>query len=160
VVWNNGGASGGGVSRFFATPTFQQGLPQSDQQILGGMRGVPDVSAAADPNTGLAIYYGGQWTLAGGTSAAAPLWAGLMAVADQVAGHPLGYINPSLYKIATSPQYASAFRDVTEGNNSFSGNGVDVQGYQATTGWDPTTGLGSPNAANLIPLLIHDSQAG
>lgn len=160
VVWNNGGASGGGVSRFYATPAFQQGLPQSDQQILGGQRGVPDVSAAADPSTGLAIYYGGQWTLAGGTSAAAPLWAGVMAVADQVAGRPLGYINPSLYKIAASSQYTSAFRDITDGNNSYSDKGVDVQGYQATTGWDPTTGLGSPNAANLIPLLIQDSQGG
>lgn len=160
VVWNNGnGASGGGVSRFFAMPAFQQGLPQSDQQILNGKRGVPDVAAAADPSTGLAIYYGGHWTLAGGTSAASPLWAGVMAIADQVAGKPLGYINPSLYKIGASSSYSSAFRDVTDGNNSVSGQ-VDVQGYQATTGWDPTTGLGTPNAANLIPLLIQNSQAG
>lgn len=160
VVWNSGGASGGGISRFYSMPAFQQSLPQSDQQLLNGMRGVPDVAAAADPNTGLAIYYAGQWTLAGGTSAAAPLWAGLMAVANQVAGRPLGYINPSLYKIAASSHYASAFRDITAGDNSFLGKGVDVQGYQATTGWDPTTGLGSPNAANLIPLLIKYSQGG
>lgn len=160
VVWNNGGATGGGISRFFATPTFQQSLPQSAQQILDGKRGVPDVAAAADPYTGLAIYYAGQWTLAGGTSAAAPLWAGIMAVADQVAGRPLGYINPALYKIASSSQYSSAFRDITSGDNSFSGKGVTVQGYQATTGWDPTTGLGSPNAANLIPLLIKESLNG
>ncbi|MFI5270019.1 MAG: S8 family serine peptidase, partial [Chloroflexota bacterium] len=156
IVWNNGGASGGGVSRFFAVPSFQQGLPQSDQQILGGQRGVPDVAAAADPSTGLAIFYAGQWTLAGGTSAAAPLWSGVMAIADQVAGRPLGYINPSLYKIAASSQYTSAFRDVTAGDNSFSGKGVDVQGFQAAPGWDPTTGLGTPNAASLIPLLIQD----
>ncbi len=160
VVWNNGGASGGGVSRFNAEPSFQQSLPQSDQQILNGMRGVPDVAAAADPYTGLAIYYAGQWTLAGGTSAAAPLWAGVMAVADQVAGRPLGYINPALYKIAASSQYSSAFRDITTGNNNFSGKGASVVGYQATTGWDPVTGLGSPNAANLIPLLIQDSLSG
>ncbi|MDE3228501.1 MAG: S53 family peptidase, partial [Chloroflexota bacterium] len=158
VVWNNGGASGGGVSKFFSTPSFQQSLPQSDQQILQGKRGVPDVAAAADPNTGLAIYVAGQWTLAGGTSAAAPLWAGVMAVANQVAGKPLGYINPALYKIAASSQYSSAFRDITQGNNTFSDKGMTVQGYQATTGWDPTTGLGSPNAANLIPLLIQNSQ--
>jgi len=161
VVWNSGGgASGGGVSRFFVTPTFQRSLPTSDQQILNGKRGVPDVAAAADPNTGLAIYIDGNWTLAGGTSAAAPLWAGVMAVANQVAGRSLGYINPSLYKIATSSQYNSAFRDVTSGDNSFSGSGVTVQGYQATPGWDPVTGLGSPNAANLIPLLIQNSQGG
>ncbi len=155
VVWNNGGASGGGVSKFFPAPAFQQSLPQSAQQILQGKRGVPDVSAAADPNTGLAIYIDGQWTLAGGTSAAAPLWAGIMAVANQVAGKPLGYINPTLYKIGASSQYSSAFRDVTSGNNTYSAGGVHVQGYQATPGWDPTTGLGSPNAANLIPLLIQ-----
>ncbi|HZC06399.1 MAG TPA: S53 family peptidase [Ktedonobacterales bacterium] len=161
VVWNSGGgASGGGVSQFYSTPSFQQGLPQSDQQILHGNRGVPDVAAAADPSTGLAIYYAGQWTLAGGTSAAAPLWAGVMAIADQVAGRPLGYINPALYKIGASSQYQSAFHDVTEGNNNFSGKGVQVQGYSAATGWDPVTGLGSPNSANLIPLLIQDSQAG
>ncbi|HEX8732414.1 MAG TPA: S53 family peptidase [Ktedonobacterales bacterium] len=159
VVWNNGGASGGGVSKFFSTPSFQRSLPQSDQQILQGKRGVPDVAAAADPQTGLAIYIAGQWTLAGGTSAAAPLWAGVMAVANQVAGKPLGYINPSLYKIAASSQYSSAFRDITQGDNSYSDKGVTVQGYQATTGWDPTTGLGSPNAANLIPLLIQNSQS-
>lgn len=161
VVWNSdGGASGGGISRFFVTPTFQRSLPTSAQQILNGKRGVPDVAAAADPNTGLAIYIDGHWTLAGGTSAAAPLWAGVMAVANQVAGRPLGYINPSLYKIASSSAYTSAFRDVTSGDNSYNGNGVSVQGYQATVGWDAATGLGSPNAANLIPLLIQNSQGG
>ncbi|HEX8995173.1 MAG TPA: S53 family peptidase [Ktedonobacterales bacterium] len=160
TVWNHGGASGGGVSRFFPTPAFQQSLPQSAQQTLAGKRGVPDVSAAADPYTGLAIYYAGQWTLAGGTSAAAPLWSGVMAIADQVAGRPLGYINPALYKVAASAQYASAFHDITSGDNSFSGKGVSVQGYQATTGWDAATGLGSPDAANLIPLLIKYSQGG
>lgn len=158
VVWNNGGASGGGVSSFFPTPAFQQSLPASDQQILHGNRGVPDVAAAADPNTGLAIYIRGQWTLAGGTSAAAPLWAGLMAVADQVAGKPLGYINPALYKIGASSQYSSAFRDITQGDNSYSRGSVSVQGYSATPGWDPATGFGSPNAANLIPLLVQNSQ--
>lgn len=161
VVWNSGGgASGGGVSRFFTTPTFQRSLPVSDQQILNGKRGTPDVAAAADPRTGLAIYIAGRWTLVGGTSAAAPLWAGVMAVANQMAGHSLGYINPSLYQIAASSQYASAFRDVTSGDNSMDTGAVSVQGYQATTGWDAATGLGSPNAASLIPLLIQNSQGG
>ncbi len=159
AVWNSGGgASGGGVSKFFPIPAFQQSLPASDQQILNGNRGTPDVSAAADPSTGLAIYIRGQWTLAGGTSAAAPLWAGLMAVADQVAGKPLGYINPAMYKIAASPQYASTFRDITQGDNSISRGAFHIQGYSATSGWDPATGLGSPNAANLIPLLVQNSQ--
>ncbi len=160
TVWNSqGGASGGGFSRFYSTPAFQQGLPASAQSALSGRRGVPDVSAAADPSTGLAIYIAGQWTLAGGTSAGSPFWAGLMAIANQVAGRPLGYINPALYKIANSADYSSAFRDVTSGDNSFSGSGVNVQGYQAGPGWDATTGLGSPNAEKLIPLLIQDIPA-
>ena len=160
VVWNsNGGASGGGFSQFYSTPAFQQGLPGSAQSQLDKRRGVPDVSAAADPETGLAIYIAGQWTLSGGTSAGSPLWAGLMAIANQVAGRPLGYINPALYKIAGSTQYSSAFRDVTSGNNSFRGGGVQVQGYQAGPGWDATTGLGSPNAEKLIPLLIQNIPA-
>ena len=130
-MWNSqGGASGGGFSRFYSTPSFQQGLPASAQSQLNGRRGVPDVSAAADPGTGLAIYIAGQWTLAGGTSAGSPFWAGLTAIADQIAGRPLGYLNPAFYKIATSAQYSSAFRDVTSGDNSFSGGSVNVQGYR------------------------------
>ncbi len=160
VAWNSqGGASGGGFSRFYATPPFQQGLPASAQSQLNGRRGVPDVAAAADPTTGLAIYIAGQWTLAGGTSAGSPFWAGVMAIANQIAGRPLGYINPALYEVAGSSQYDSAFRDVTSGDNSFSGGGVNVQGYQAGPGWDAVTGLGTPNAEKLIPLLIQDIPA-
>jgi subtilase family serine protease len=160
VAWNSqGGASGGGFSRFYSTPTFQQGLPASAQSQLDGRRGVPDVAAAADPGTGLAIYIAGQWTLAGGTSAGSPLWAGMMAIANQIAGKPLGYINPALYTIAESAKYSSAFRDVTSGNNSFQGGGVNVPGYQAGPGWDAVTGLGTPNAEQLIPLLIQNIPA-
>lgn len=160
TVWNSqGGASGGGFSRFYHTPAFQQGLPASAQSQLNGRRGVPDVSAAADPSTGLAIYIAGQWTLAGGTSAGSPFWAGLMAIANQIAGRPLGYINPALYQIASSADYSTVFRDVTSGDNSFSSGSVNVQGYQAGPGWDATTGLGSPNAEKLIPLLIQDIPA-
>ena len=91
VVWNSqGGASGGGFSQFYSTPSFQQGLPASAQSQLNGRRGVPDVSAAADPGTGLAIYIAGQWTLAGGTSAGSPFWAGMTAIADQIAGTAAG----------------------------------------------------------------------
>lgn len=160
VAWNSqGGASGGGLSKFYSTPAFQQALPASVQSQLNGRRGVPDVSAAADPGTGLAIYIAGQWTLAGGTSAAAPFWAAMTAIANQVAGRPLGFINPALYKIAGTPQYVRAFRDVTSGDNGYHANGVDVQGYQAGTGWDAVTGLGTPNAAVLIPLLIQYTPA-
>ncbi|HEX9038440.1 MAG TPA: S53 family peptidase [Ktedonobacterales bacterium] len=168
VVWNsNGGASGGGFSKFYSTPTFQRSLPAGAQSRLSGRRGVPDVAAAADPSTGLAIYSvdpqdpsgAHTWSLAGGTSAGSPFWAGMMAIANQVAGRPLGYINPSLYKIAASSSYSSAFRDVTSGDNTFTHGSLTVQGYQAGNGWDAATGLGTPNAVNLIPLLIKDIPA-
>ncbi len=145
--------SGGGFSSFFPTPSFQQSLPASDQQLLNHRRGVPDVAADANPDTGLAIYSGG-WQLGGGTSASAPLWAAIMAITNQVAGHPLGFINPALYKLATSSTYARDFHDITAGNNSTNVNGTVVPGQDATPGWDPITGLGSPNAENLIPDLI------
>ncbi len=151
TVWNsNGGASGGGFSRFYAEPAYQQLLPSSVQSELANRRGVPDVAADADPSTAMAIYVAGGWVPIGGTSAASPLWAGIMAVADQMAGHPLGYITPALYAIGTSDRYAQDFRDVTSGNNSVNG----VQGYSAAPGWDPTTGLGAPIASNLLPDLI------
>ena len=154
-VWNsNGGAGGGGFSSFYPTPSFQQTLPAAVQTELKHRRGVPDVAADADPSTGLAIYINGQWTLAGGTSAAAPLWAGLMAIADQMAGRPLGFINPALYNLANSGHYAQDFHDITSGNNTFIGKGVDVQGYAATTGWDAASGLGTPDAQNLLPDLV------
>lgn len=154
-VWNsNGGAGGGGFSNFYPTPSFQQTLPAADQTLLNHRRGVPDVAADADPSTGLAIYLGGQWTLAGGTSAAAPVWAGLMAIADQMAGHPLGFINSTLYKLAGSSRYAQDFHDITSGNNTYIGKGVDVQGYAATVGWDAASGLGTPDAQNLLPDLV------
>ncbi len=144
--------SGGGFSRFYKAPDYQQALPTTDQQQLKGRRGVPDVAGAADPRTGLVIYQAGQWTMVGGTSAAAPLWAGIVALANQMAGHPLGFINSALYKLGTSSTYARDFRDVTIGNNT--NTSTNVQGYPAVTGWDPVTGWGSPLAANLVPDLI------
>ena len=151
VAWNG---SGGGFSSFFPTPSFEQSLPSSVQQLLNQRRGVPDVSADANPNTGLAFFFEGGWQLTGGTSAAAPLWAAITAIANQVAGHPLGYLNPSLYKLAASSTYTRDFRDITAGNNSANAQGTDVPGYNATQGWDPITGLGSPDAEHLIPDLI------
>ena len=155
TAWNSsGGASGGGFSTFFPTPSYQKTLPISVQSQLQNRRGVPDVSADADPLTGMAFYENGQWNLAGGTSASAPLWAGIMAIANQTAGHPLGFINPGLYKLAQSSTYTQDFHDITIGNNSVREKGVQVQSYTAAPGWDPVTGLGSPNAEKLIPDLI------
>lgn len=149
----DGASSGGGFSRFYKEPDYQQTLPASAQSQLQNRRGVPDVAADADPKTGLAIYEsGGGWDLGGGTSAAAPVWAAIMAIANQMAGHPLGFINPTLYKIAASNNYTQDFRDITEGSNANSA--AKVQGYSATTGWDPVTGLGAPIAEKLLPDLI------
>ena len=146
--------SGGCFSTFFPMPDYQKTLPASVQSQFKNRRGVPDVSAAADPETGLAFYFQGGWNLTGGTSASAPLWAGLMAIANQKAGRPLGFINPGLYKLAASSTYTQDFRDITVGNNSENKQGVNVQGYSAGPGWDPVTGLGSPIAEKLIPDLI------
>ncbi|MEO7001420.1 MAG: S53 family peptidase, partial [Ktedonobacterales bacterium] len=142
-VWNsNGGASGGGFSRFYPIPSYQQSLPASVRSALNGRRGVPDVAACADPAAGLAIYFAGQWTTAGGTSAATPLWAGIAAIGDQMAGHSLGFINPALYTVAMSSQGAQAFHDITTGNNGVTNDKGSIQGYNAVPGWDPATGLG------------------
>lgn len=146
--------SGGGVSTFFSQPDFQHGLPQSVQSVLNGQRGVPDVSANANPRTAMAIYFHGRWQQVGGTSAATPTWAGIIAVADQMAGHPLGFINPGLYKIAASDKAAQDFRDITSGDNTYDQDGVNVRGYTAKPGWDPITGCGAPIANKLLPDLI------
>src|SRR5262249_52465756 len=146
--------SGGGFSRFFTTPDFQKGLPANTQQLLAGRRGVPDIASDANPDSGLIFYDQGQEELAGGTSAAAPLWAALIAIADQMAGHPLGYINPALYKLAASDAYVRDFRDITYGNNAVSDQGVHIPGYTAVSGWDAVTGLGSPIGEKLLPDLI------
>jgi subtilase family serine protease len=91
----------------------------------------------------------------GGTSESAPIWAGIIALADQYAGRHLGQVNPAIYQIGLSSHYASAFHDVTSGNNTPKFSGHSFVGYSAAVGWDPVTGWGSPNAQVLIPLLVH-----
>jgi subtilase family serine protease len=146
--------SGGGFSKFFSEPDFQRGLPQPVQAQLGGRRGLPDVAADANPDTGMAFYFDGNWSLTGGTSASTPLWAGMIAVADQMAGHPLGFINPGIYKIAASTNAQQDFRDITSGSNTFSQGATHVPGYQAVAGWNAVTGWGTPNAQKLLPDLV------
>ncbi len=146
-------ASGGGFSRLFARPAYQDGVPG-----IGATRGVPDVAADATSGTGMALAFGApgggyEFIGAGGTSAAAPFWAGLIALADQEAGRPLGFVNPAIYRIARGPLYRKAFHDITAGTNTVAVAGVTVTGYQAGPGWDPVTGWGSPDAQVLIPLL-------
>ena len=159
TAWNTPGdqpsASGGGFSRLFARPAYQDGMPGT-----GATRGVPDVAADASSGTGMALAVsapGGGYELfgAGGTSAAAPLWAGLIALADQQAGHPLGFVNPAIYRIARGPLYHKAFHDITAGDNTVALNGVTVTGDHTGPGWDPVTGWGTPDAQVLIPLLAR-----
>ncbi|MEO8972456.1 MAG: S53 family peptidase [Ktedonobacteraceae bacterium] len=144
--------SGGGMSTFFSEPDYQRTMPQAVQSELAGHRGIPDIAADADPYTGMAFYFNGQWTQTGGTSASTPFWAAVIAIADQMAGHPLGFINPGIYKVAASQNYSLDFRDITVGSNGVAK--VSVQGFQASTGWDAVTGWGSPQASTFIPDLI------
>ncbi len=150
-------ASGGGFSHLFARPSYQDGIAG-----IGPSRGVPDVAADASPFTGmaLAVSDGGRRyyvTPASGTSAGAPLWAGIIALADQDADRNLGFVNPEMYEIGKSAYYDKAFHDVKVGNNTVTFPPHTITGYQATPGWDPVTGWGSPNAQVLVPLLALDS---
>ncbi|EQD27495.1 Peptidase S53 propeptide, partial [mine drainage metagenome] len=133
----NQGGSGGGYAPF-PRPWWQQGtgLPSSP-----ATRGVPDV--AADASTAAQVYYGGGPTGVGGTSLATPIWAGFTAIADQYAGHPLGFLNPSLYTILRGSNYSAIFHDIRSGSN----------GYSAGTGWDPVTGIGTPRLDRLVAAL-------
>ncbi len=148
-------ASAGGFSHLFARPAYQDGVPG-----IGAMRGVPDVAGDAGNGTDMAFAFaepGGGYALLseGGTSASGPFWAGLIALADQEAGHPLGFVNPAIYQIARGPEYHEAFHDITTGNNTVVLNGTTITGYHAGPGWDPVTGWGTPDARVLIPLLAR-----
>jgi kumamolisin len=133
-------ASGGGVSRFFPRPVWQvgNGMPGGTQRL------VPDVSAAADPNTGASLVLNGNSIGIGGTSWSAPVWAGFCALINEarVSGGKaaLGFLNPSLYQLIGT----AAFRDITSGNNG---------AFHCGPGYDQVTGIGSPNVAQLIALL-------
>ncbi|HEX2712038.1 MAG TPA: S53 family peptidase [Candidatus Acidoferrales bacterium] len=155
-VWNElaqqQGATGGGVSRVFPLPSWQQtaNVPAAPNGFVG--RGVPDVSGDADPTTGYNVLVDGQQEVVGGTSAVAPLWAGLFALINQSLGRAVGYLNPLLY----TDNVSVAVNDITLGA---------TDGYQAGPGWDPCTGLGSPDGTKLLvalggqpsPLPVHEA---
>ncbi len=149
-------ASGGGFSHLFPRPSYQNGV-----QGIGSMRGIPDVAADGDSVTGIAVITsntGGGYTLSGhaGTSASAPLWAGIIALADQYAHRHLGFVNPAIYQIARGLQYHQAFHDVTAGSsNTAEFPPTTITGYRPGPGWDPVTGWGSPDAQVLVPLLAR-----
>lgn len=140
VVWNNPGhgATGGGISDQFALPDYQNnaGVPASKNPGGRVGRGVPDISGVADPQTGYQVRVDGQNLIIGGTSAVAPLWAGLVARLNAHLGRPLGFLNPQLYARGVQ-------RDITSGNNG---------AYQARSGWDACTGLGSPDGQKMLLL--------
>jgi kumamolisin len=141
-AWNDGdggGASGGGYSASFPLPSWQSGT------VNNAMRGVPDVAGDADPATGYQVSVDGTQTVIGGTSAVAPLWAGLVALVNQSLGRRAGFINPLLY------QNPTAFTDIVTGNNG---------AYQAAPGWDPVTGLGSPIGGQILAALQATPAAG
>jgi subtilase family serine protease len=148
-------ATGGGFSQLFPRPAYQDGVAG-----IGGARGTPDVAADADPDTGMALTLsgGGQGNIligAGGDSAAAPLWAAVIALADQYAGRDLGFVNPAIYQIGRGASYHQAFHDVTTGSNTVTQAARAITGYRAAPGWDPVTGWGSPDAQVLVPLLAR-----
>jgi kumamolisin len=149
VVWNSGGgATGGGVSSVFSLPAWQSGAG-----VPGGKnRGVPDVAGDADPETGYRVRVDGQDTVIGGTSAVAPLWAGLIALLNQQLGHPVGLLNPLLY----AQPAIGTFRAITQGSNDVSHLGL----YTAGPGWNACTGLGTPDGTALLAALSRTAAPG
>jgi subtilase family serine protease len=169
--------AGGGYSTIFSRPAYQNTLPPGSTYIGSSagapgpntnMRGVPDIAYQASATTAPLVYItlppdglsglicgstacSTGWYAVGGTSASSPQWAGIAAIADQMAGRDLGNLNPALYQIADNPaMYAADFFDVTVNNNQT----TSIPGYSASQGWDAVTGLGTPDAAKLIPDLI------
>jgi kumamolisin len=154
VVWNEGvraGAGGGGVSEFFAKPAYQNGVtvPAAPSGFAG--RGVPDLAGNADPVSGYIIFVHGQQAVIGGTSAVAPLYAGLIALINQArksaGAQSVGFVQDAIYPTAAR----TAFRDITIGNNDIFGNLNGL--YGAKTGWDACTGLGSADGTKLLALF-------
>ncbi len=147
TVWNelanNEGATGGGVSDFFPLPSWQNGagVPPSANPNQNVGRGVPDVAGDADPTTGYVTLVDGNPDVIGGTSAVAPLWAGLIALINESIGKPVGFLNPLLYQDAAT---ARDLNDITSGNNG---------AYTAGSGWDACTGLGSPIGTQVAAAL-------
>jgi kumamolisin len=145
VVWNDqpsGGATGGGVSAAFPVPPYQSAAHVPPSANPGGApgRGVPDVAGDADPQTGYQVLVDGQSMVVGGTSAVAPLWSGLVALINASLGTQVGFLQPRIYGAAV----AAGFHDITSGSNG---------AYSAGPGWDPCTGLGTPDGTALLGVL-------
>jgi len=141
------------VSSFFAKPTYQSAINVPPPPGATGGRGVPDVCGNAAAESPYPIFVGGQDVDVWGTSAVAPLWAGLAARLGQRLGRPVGFLNTLIYQPQVS---SSAFRDITSGNNNITGQGGP---YSAGSGWDPCTGLGSPRGAALLSAVQGSAPA-
>jgi subtilase family serine protease len=162
-VWNDPGspaASGGGKSIFFGRPAYQNKVAA----VVGSRRGVPDISLSASCSHPVDVFLsfdGSGWQVICGTSVATPLFAGIIALADQVAGHPLGPINADLYKMAASAK--SGIMDVTRGNNTVSfwqgGKNHTVRGWAAVPGYDLSSGVGTIRAAVFVHKLVRFSNS-
>jgi subtilase family serine protease len=159
-VWNEpffapGSTTGGAPSFFFPVPAYQNGLGLSS-------RTTPDVSYNAAIHGGVLVANSTilgfpAFFIVGGTSAGSPQWAAIIALANQSAGRSLGFLNPTIYKLAHSSTYASDFHDITMGNNIMSGT---TAGFSAGAGWDDASGWGTPNVANFIRDLVACLQSG
>jgi subtilase family serine protease len=182
-VWNDScavsaaacfGAAGGGLSSTFIRPDYQDRV----RSVVGDRRGTPDVSLSAAVDGGVVVYFtfilpGSPWHVFGGTSEASPLFAGVVAIADQAAGHRLGWLNPRLYRLG-DPRLDLTRRqdddaglvDITRGNNTFifcatncgaaTETDTTVTGFDATRGYDLASGLGTIDATRLVHALAHD----
>lgn len=164
IAWNDGkdGATGGGVSKYFSRPNYQMGIsiPRSVNKRRINGRGVPDVAGIASPGYNIPVHGQEDPRGRGGTSAVAPLWAGLVALINQSIDKPIGFINPLLYK---HPSFIGVLSDITKGNNSVRNVKVvgmgkkNVKGYKAREGWDACTGLGVPNGVKLLNAIKGNS---
>ncbi len=157
IAWNefDSESTGGGYSVIFDAPPYQKSGVKSKS------RGVPDVAYNAAIYHGVLTRWDGAWWLFGGTSAGAPQWSGITAIANQLAGHRLGYLNAAFYQVRqTPPNYGPSFHDILTGNNSVvetdsGGNDVPITGFDAGAAWDATTGIGSPKSDGLVSRLIR-----
>jgi subtilase family serine protease len=155
TTWNDGyGAGGGGLSGVFGRPSYQNGVAK----VVGNHRGTPDISMTAAVNGGAWVYSsflpGQGWGIVGGTSEATPIFSGIVALADQKAGHRLGLINPELYAMGERRPAADGIVDITTGNNSYQG----VKGYSAGRGYDLASGWGTINATLFVNALAAHSR--
>jgi subtilase family serine protease len=163
-VWNDApvginAAAGGGVSSIFGKPDFQE-----DVTTQGDARGIPDISLSAAVDGGAVVYYsftkpagGTPWHIFGGTSEASPLFAGVVAIADQLAGHRLGNINDRLYELSDEAAH-NGIVDITQGNINYKQvnsdkTTVSITGPSAGPGYDLASGLGTVNAKRFVPAL-------